>query len=89
MPGPLDDLTAREHARLLHGAYCQDRELGGEGPDPITRQELAYLLGCHEAQRATAWAEWRVLLLLEQGDHFDAAYWLDVEFVGPRPAHQE
>lgn len=78
-------MNAMQHARLLHEAYLEDRRLGTTGPDPITRQELADLLGCHEELGAQAWREWLVLMQFETVDAFDAAYWYDVEFVEPRP----
>lgn len=84
MPRPAE-LTPAQHAHLLHESYLEDRGLGTTGPDPVTRQELADYLGCHEAVSAAAWEEWRFLMLLETVDVFDAAYWYDVEFVEPRP----
>lgn len=79
------DLSAAQHAHLLHEAYLEDRGLGETGPDPVTRQELADLLGCHPERREAAWQEWLVLMQFEVVDLLDAAWWYDVEFVEPRP----
>lgn len=79
------DLTVIEIAELLHEAYLEDRGLGATGPDPVTRQELADLIGCHPELRDAVWDEWRWLMVLETVVEDDAEYWLDAEFVHPRP----
>ncbi|MFB9991205.1 hypothetical protein ACFFLM_04310 [Deinococcus oregonensis] len=77
------DLTAVELADLLDAAYRQDRSLSREGPDLVTRVELADFLGCHPEVQAEAWSAWQEILEAEDED--EAQYWLDVEFVEACP----
>ncbi|WP_019584634.1 hypothetical protein [Deinococcus apachensis] len=77
------DLTPAELVDLLDDAYQEDRGGPPAGLALAEREALADYLGCHEEARAEALHLWQERLAWQGGDTDDAAYWLDVEFVGP------
>lgn len=76
------DLTTPEFVDLLDDAYQEDHGGPSSGLTLAERSALADYLGCHEEARAEVLHLWQERLAWQGGDPEDAAYWLDVEFMG-------